>query len=219
MATMFVNGSERNQQALKRTFHKSFLPSFVRLSNRFQSCRFFIKCPIRNKNCLRQPCLLIYRGEISNLQSTFHRCFLPNIGSFCQAVSAEKIFQKSTNQKQELPLAAMFVDGSKRNEHSSQRTFHILFLPSFGSFGKEISQGNIFKNRPLRNKNCLWQPCLLMDRGKMCNLYRGYSIDVFYQVTVNLAMGFQRRRLEYEKFTDDGRQVMAKSHFAFGKVR
>jgi DNA-binding MarR family transcriptional regulator len=30
--------------------------------------------------------------------------------------------------------------------------------------------------------------------------------------------GFQRRRLKFEKLTDDGRRVMAKSHFAFGKV-
>jgi hypothetical protein len=32
-----------------------------------------------------------------------------------------------------------------------------------------------FKNRPIRNKNCLWQPCLLMDRDEMSNLYRGAS--------------------------------------------
>jgi hypothetical protein len=30
--------------------------------------------------------------------------------------------------------------------------------------------------------------------------------------------GFQRRRLKCEKLTDDGRKVMAKAHFAFGKV-
>ena len=29
---------------------------------------------------------------------------------------------------------------------------------------------------------------------------------------------FDRRRLKYEKLTDDGRQVMAIAHFAFGKV-
>jgi hypothetical protein len=29
---------------------------------------------------------------------------------------------------------------------------------------------------------------------------------------------FQRRRLKCEKLTDDGRQVMAKAHIAFGKV-
>jgi hypothetical protein len=74
------------------------------------------------------------------------------------------------------------------------------------------------KNRPIRNKNCLWWPCLLMDRDKMSNLYRGPYIDASYKVSVHLAKGFQRRRLKCEKLTDDGRQVMAKAHIAFGKV-
>jgi hypothetical protein len=57
-----------------------------------------------------------------------------------------------------------------------------------------------------------------MDWDKMSNLYRGPSIDASYQVSVQIAEGFQRRRLKYEKLTDDGCQVMAKAHIAFGKV-
>jgi hypothetical protein len=59
-----------------------------------------------------------------------------------------------------------------------------------------------------------------MDRDKMSNLYRGPSIDASYQVSVHMVEGFQRRRLKCEKLTttDDGRQVMAKAHIAFGKV-
>jgi hypothetical protein len=57
-----------------------------------------------------------------------------------------------------------------------------------------------------------------MDWDEMSNLYRGPSIDVSYQVSVHLAEGFQRKRLKCEKLTDDGRQVMAKAHTAFGKV-
>jgi hypothetical protein len=52
----------------------------------------------------------------------------------------------------------------------------------------------------------------------MNNLYRGTSIDASYQVSVHLALWFQRRRLKCEKLTDDERQVMAKAHIAFGKV-
>ena len=44
-------------------------------------------------------------------------------------------FFKSANQKQELTMAAMFVDGSEQNEQSLERTFHRCFLPSFTSFG------------------------------------------------------------------------------------
>jgi hypothetical protein len=54
-----------------------------------------------------------------------------------------------------------------------------------------------------------------MDRDEMSNLYRGPSIDASYHVSVQ---GFQRRRLKFEKLMDDGCQVMAKVHLAFGKV-
>ena len=83
-----------------------------------------------------------------------------------------KEFKKSANQKQESPVAAMFVYGSGQNEQSLQRTFHRCFLPSFGSFGQAVSEEKILKNRPIRNKNCLWWPCLLMDRDEMSNSYK-----------------------------------------------
>jgi hypothetical protein len=103
-------------------------------------------------------------------------------------------------------VVAIFVKGSEQNEHSLLRTlsFHRCFLPSFGSFGQAVSEEKIFKNRPIRNKNRLWWPCLLMDRDKMSNLYKEPSIDASYQVSVHLAEGFQRRRLKCEKLTDDG---------------
>ena len=52
----------------------------------------------------------------------------------------------------------------------------------------------IFRNRPIRNKNCLWRPRLLMDRDEMSNRYRGPPIDASYKVSVHLARQFQRRR-------------------------
>ena len=44
-------------------------------------------------------------------------------------------FLKSANQKKELLVAAMFVNGSRQNVHSLERTFYRCFLPSFSSFG------------------------------------------------------------------------------------
>jgi hypothetical protein len=60
--------------------------------------------------------------------------------SYQVSVHLAKQFQgedlkKSANQKQELPMAAMFVNGSGQNEQSLERTFHRCFLPSFTSFG------------------------------------------------------------------------------------
>ena len=88
----------------------------------------------------------------------------------------------------------MFVNGSGRNEHSLQRTFHRWFLPGFGSFGQAVSEEKIKKNQPIRNMNCLWWPYWLMDRDEISNLYRGPTINASYQVSVHLAKRFQRRR-------------------------
>jgi hypothetical protein len=104
-------------------------------------------------------------------------------------------------------VAVIFVNGSGRNETSLKRTFHRCFLPSFGSFGQAVSEEKIFKNRPIRNKNCPWRLCLLMDQDEMSNLYRGPSIDASYQVSVHLAEGFQRRGLKCEMLTDDRRRT------------
>ena len=64
---------------------------------------------------------------------------------------------------------------------------------------KRFQRRRILRNQPIRNKNCLWRPCLLTDRDEMSNLYRGPSIDASYQVSIHLAKGFQRRRLKCEK--------------------
>ena len=71
---------------------------------------------------------------------------------------------------------------------------HRCFLPSFGPFGQAVSEKNMFRNWPIRIKNCLWWPSLLTNRTEISNLYRGISIDASYQVSIQLAKPFQRRR-------------------------
>ena len=53
---------------------------------------------------------------------------------------------------------------------------------------------DLFRNQPIRNKNGLCRPCLLMDRDELRNFYRGPAIDASYQISVHLAKRFQRRR-------------------------
>jgi hypothetical protein len=105
----------------------------------------------------------------------------------------EEDFYKSANQKQELPVAAMFVTWppqailvsdwliSKKSSplkplSQMNRNFvgNIYGRSSIkiGSFGQAVSEKKIFLNRPIRNKNCLWRLCLLMDWNKMSNLYK-----------------------------------------------
>ena len=91
----------------------------VHLAKRFQRRRFFRNQPIRNKNCLWWSCLLTDRDEMSNLNRE-----LSIDASYQVSVHLTKLFQtstnveskKSANQKQESPVAAMFANGSGRNE-------------------------------------------------------------------------------------------------------
>ena len=59
-----------------------------------------------------------YKRNDVTKQRTSHRCFLSNTSLVGQTVSENKIFSTLANQKQESHIAAMFVDGSGRNEQS-----------------------------------------------------------------------------------------------------
>ena len=61
--------------------------------------------------------------------------------------------------------------------------------------GQTVSEGKNLKNQPIRNKNCLLRPGVLMDRDEMSNGYTGPPIDQFYKVYVHLAEQLQRRRI------------------------
>ena len=115
---MFDNGSQRYEQALQRTFYRQFLPSFVSFDQVVSEEKMFLNQPIRKKNCLWRPCQLTDRNKFSNL---YRR---PSIdASYQVGVHLAKrfqrkcFFQKLTNQKQELSMAAMFVNVSGRNSN------------------------------------------------------------------------------------------------------
>jgi hypothetical protein len=69
------------------------------------------------------------------------------------------------------PLWELLIPFWSVNKHGRHRQFlfligrflkqHRCILPSCGSFGKAVLEDKIFRNRPIRNKNCLWRPCLL----------------------------------------------------------
>ena len=66
--------------------------------------------------------------------------------------------------------------------------FRFSWLSSF--------RGEDFLDIDQSETNCLWWSCLLTDRDEMSNLHRGHSIGASYQVSVNLAKRFQRRRFK-----------------------
>ena len=134
-----------------------------------------------------QPCLLTNRDEMSILHRG-HSIDDPTKFQWklCLLTDRDEMSNlhrgHSIDASYQVSVVAMFANRSRRNEQSSQRPFHRCSLSSFGSFGQAVSEEKIFLNLPIRNKNCLWRPCLLMDRDEMSNLERGHSIDASYQV-------------------------------------
>ena len=156
--------------------------------------------------------------NVQTLERTAHRCFLPSFGSFGQMVSEEKNLKiRPIRNKNCLWWPRLLMDRDEMSNLYRGSSIDASYQVSV-HLAKQFQRRRFKKNRPIRNKNCLWWPCLLLDRDEMSNLYRGPSIDASYQISVQLALRFQRRRLKCEKLTDNGRQVMAKAHIAFGKV-
>ena len=179
------------------------------LAKRFQ------KSTNKKQELPMRPRLLTDQNGMSNS----HRCFLPSFGSFGKAVSEQKIFINGTNirNKNCLWRPCLLTDRDKMSNFYRGPSIDASYQVAV-YLAKRFQRRRFFRNQPIRNKNCLWQPCLLMDRDEMSILYRGPFIDASYQVSVQLVEGFQRRRLKCEKLTDDGRQVMAKVHIAFVKA-
>ena len=97
-------------------------------------------------------------------------------------------------------LELRFWPRRKRSQSSQGDFFALQREPWFNAWVISLLTVNyngkaffFFRNEPIRNKNCLWRPCLSMDRDEMSNLYRGPSIDASYQVSVHLAKPFRRR--------------------------
>ena len=72
---------------------------------------------------------------------------LPTKFQFIWQSDFREDLNKSSNQKQELPVAAMFVNESGQNEQSLQRIFQGCSLPSFDSFGQAVSEEKIYNKQ------------------------------------------------------------------------
>ena len=76
---------------------------------------------------------------------------------------------------------------------------------------------DFFRNQPIRNKNCLWWPCLLTDRDEMSNRHRGLSIDASYQDSVHLAKRFRGK--ESKKSANQKQESLVAGMFVNGLGR
>ena len=101
-------------------------------------------------------------------------------------VNTENITHRDVQKK----LDAQWAEPVSLTFHSALRKLNTVSV----HMAKQFQRRRFFRNRPKRNKNCMWWPCLLTDRNEMSNLHRGHSTDDPYQVSIHLAKQFQRRR-------------------------
>jgi hypothetical protein len=109
-----------------------------------QRRRFLRNQPIRNKNGLWWPCLLTDWDEMSNLYRGLSIHAFYQISVHLGKRFQRRFYQKSTNQKKEWHVAAMFVNGLELNEQYLYTAFQGCFLPSFDSFVQAVSEKKIF---------------------------------------------------------------------------
>ena len=131
------------------------------------------------------------------IQRIFHRCSLLSFGSFGKADSEEKIFRNRSIKKQELPVAAILVNGLGQNELSLLTPHpHRCILLSYVHLTKRFQRRRFFRNQEINQSEtrivCGGHICKRF-RDKMGNRNRGLFIDAFYQISVHLAKRFQRR--------------------------
>jgi endonuclease III-like uncharacterized protein len=136
----------------------------IHLAKRFQRRRFFRNQPIRNKNGLWWPCLLMNLDEMSNLYRGPSKD-----ASYQISVHLAKRFQRrffrnqQIRNKNDLWHPCMLADRNWMSNlyrwHSKDASYQVLI-----HLAKRF-QRRFFRNQPIRNKNCLWRPCLLTDRN------------------------------------------------------
>ena len=154
---------------------------------------FFRNQPIRNKNGLWWPCLLADRDEMTNLDRGPARCFLPSFGSFGKAIS-EQIFKYRPMRKQNCLCRPCLLTDRDINQQYLQRTFQGWFLPRFDSFGREVSEEKIFQ-RSTNQKHELPVAAMFVYGSQLDEQsLQSPSKDAYYQISIHLAKGFQRRR-------------------------
>jgi hypothetical protein len=125
--------------------------------------------------------------EMSNhKQRTFYRCFLPSFGSFGQTVSEEKnLKNQPIRNKNRLWRPWLLTDRDGMSNLYRGPSIDASYQVSY-HLAKRFQMKSCFRNRPIRNKNCLWRPYLLTEWA--------IPIDASYHISVNLAKLFRSRR-------------------------
>jgi hypothetical protein len=135
--------------------------------------------------------------NVHSLERIAHRCFLPSFGSFGQTVSEEKNFKyQNIRNKSRLWRSCLLTDRDEMSNLYRGTSIDASYQVSV-HLAKRFQRRRFLKNRPIRNKNCLWRPCLLMNQDEMSNLY--FSIDASLSSFSSFGWGFSEEKIKMWK--------------------
>jgi len=120
-------------------------------------------------------------GNELSLWRTFHIRFLPNCDSFSQVVSEKKFFRNQPNKNKNCLWRPCLLPDRHEMRNLYRRPSKKASCQISVHLRNRIQRRRLFRNQPIRNKNCLWRPWLLTDQDEMNNLYRRPSVDDSYQ--------------------------------------
>ena len=140
-------------QSLQRTFHRSFLPSFGSFGQTVSEENIFLEINQIEPKIACGVAAMCVTGSGKKI-AIFIEDLLQMLPTKFRLIRTtgfrgEYFIQKSTNQKQELPVAAMFINGSGQNMQSLQRTICRCVLLSFGSFRDVVTEEKMFIKRSI----------------------------------------------------------------------
>jgi len=139
----------------------------------FRGEYFFRNQPIKTNNSLWQPCLLTDR----EVMSYYHGG--PSIeASYQVAIHLAKRFQRRScfrnqpNKKKNCLWRPCLLPDRHEMRNLYRRPSKKASCQISVHLRKQIQRRRLFRNQPIKNKNCLWRPCLLMNGDEMSNLHR-----------------------------------------------
>jgi hypothetical protein len=127
----------------------------------YRTFHFKINQPSRKKNCLWWSCLLTVQGEMSNIYRG------PSIdASFQVSVRFAKQFQRRRffrnqpiRKKNCLWWLCLLMNRDEMSILYRGSSIDVSYQVSV-HLDKRFQRRRFFRNWPIRNRNCLWPPCL-----------------------------------------------------------
>ena len=122
--------------------------------------------------------------------SNLNKCFLPGFGSFGQAFQRRRFFLEINQSETRIACGGHVCKRIKTKSAIFIEDLPQMLPTKFQFTWPTGYRDKIFRNRPTRNKNCLWQPFLLRNRGR-----NEQSLQrIFHRCLISYPVSVHRRK-------------------------